>query len=130
MAVFAHALIVDDARFMRCVLIDALTPLCGAIAEAADLDAALHQARRQPMDLVTVDLAIDTDEMVQGLELIRALKQEALARYMVVVSAIDQEWVREATRDAGASAYIPKPFAIEDLRRRLRHLVEVDHAGQ
>jgi CheY-like chemotaxis protein len=55
---------------------------------------------------------------VNGLELIRRLRADPVLRRVptIVVSALVRYEEREAALRAGADAFIPKPFSIQQLR--------------
>jgi len=66
-------------------------------------------------DLVLADVMMP---QVNGLELIRRLRADPVLRYVptIVVSALVRHEEREAALRAGADAFIPKPFSIQQLR--------------
>jgi CheY-like chemotaxis protein len=66
-------------------------------------------------DLVLADVMMPR---VNGLELIRRLRADPVLRRVptIVVSALVRYEEREAALRAGADAFIPKPFSIQQLR--------------
>ena len=66
---------------------------------------------------------------VSGLEVSRALRRRGDAVPVLVVTARDAVDDRVEGLDAGADDYLVKPFAIEELRARLRALLRRTGAG-
>src|SRR5688572_32128882 len=84
------------------------------VLEAADAELALELARDQPVDAVLTDHNLPG---MDGLELVRALR--ALPRHartpIVVLTTERSEELRQAGREAGANAWMVKPFDPERL---------------
>lgn len=120
----ASALIVDDARFMREVIRDALADRVDRLDEAATVDEAIAHAEAAPPDLVTLDLTLDVDEPTAGLRALARIRAAAPESRVLVVSALDQAWLRDAVRRGGAADYLTKPFDAEELRARVEALME------
>ena len=77
------------------------------------------------MESVRPDLVL-TDVMmpeVNGLELIRRLRADPVLGRVptVVVSALVKREEQAAAMDAGADAFIPKPFSVRQLRETIAH---------
>jgi CheY-like chemotaxis protein len=80
------------------------------------------------IETVRPDLVI-TDVMmpeVNGLELIRRLRADPVFGRVptVVVSALVKREEQEAAMDAGADAFIPKPFSVRQLRETIAHYLQ------
>lgn len=118
------ALVVDDARFMREVLREAVAPLAEIVLEAATPAEARDLARDRQPGFVTMDLTLDAEETVQGLAAIAAVREAAPGAPVVVVSALDQPWVRREVACRGARAFVHKPFDADGLRETIRALLE------
>ena len=71
-------------------------------------------------DLVLTDVMMPE---VNGLELIRRLRADPVFGRVptVVVSALVKREEQEAAMDAGADAFIPKPFSVRQLRETIAH---------
>ena len=69
-------------------------------------------------DLVLTDVMMPE---INGLELIRRLRADPVLGQVptVVVSALVKREEREAAMDAGADAFIPKPFSVRELRETI-----------
>jgi two-component system phosphate regulon response regulator PhoB len=83
---------------------------------------ALKAARREPPDLIVLDLMLPT---VDGLEVCRRLKSEAKTRDVPVVmlTAKGEEADMIAGLERGADDYIAKPFSPRVLTARVRALL-------
>ncbi len=118
------ALIVDDALFMREVIRDTLDGLVGVVHEAGGMEQALSLARLHTPDLVTLDLTLDTEEPAQGCRVLDQLVTIAPDAKIVVVSALDQEWLRRVVLAKGAAVYVKKPFEREKFRNVIIGILE------
>ena len=80
-------------------------------------DQALHLTESHRYDAVILDIFLGNDD---GLELCRILRERSIDTPVLVMTAKDCPELREAGRQAGASAYLPKPFSFEDLLGTLK----------
>ena len=104
----AKILVVDDALFMRKMLIDILTK-CGheVIAEASNGKEALSMYKDKKPDLVTMDITMPEVDGIQGLKDIREFDSNAL---VVMCSAMGQQSMVIESISNGAKDFIVKPF--------------------
>ncbi len=104
-------LIVEDHADIRRLIRMTLEFEPVEIHEAPDAIVGLEEARALRPDLVLLDVMMPGG--MDGLELCRALRADpALAEVPVVVlSARGQASDRQAAMDAGANAYLVKPFS-------------------
>lgn len=119
---YGCAIVVDDALFMREVIRDAIEPLFESIVDIGNADAAVDKIRELSPQLVTLDLSLDAEVAVQGLDVLRRIRKDGLR--VVVISALDQGWLREEVLRSGASACVPKPFAKDALRGIVAKVLE------
>lgn len=112
-------LIVDDDRFARAVLRDAveLEAADAEIAEAGDGDEALEKVRAAPPDLVLLDLFMPKRSGIQALGDIR---QAAPETQVVVISSLDSPALVEQAKQAGAMGFILKPFHALEIQAAVR----------
>jgi two-component system KDP operon response regulator KdpE len=87
------------------------------VAEAATGEAALDAIRLRRADLVVLDLGLPD---VDGLEVIRRIRDSGATVPIVVLSSRGEEAVKVAALDAGADDYVTKPFGIDELLARIR----------
>jgi two-component system KDP operon response regulator KdpE len=110
-------LIVDDEPPIRRLLRTALAAQDYRIDEAADGESALDFLKRNPADLVILDLGLPG---MDGLEVIRRLRGEGNATPIIILSSRDDEAGKVAALDLGADDYVAKPFGMEELSARIR----------
>jgi two-component system chemotaxis response regulator CheY len=118
-------LVVDDFLTMRRVVRGFLREMGFAeedVVEAAHGTAALEQLRAARTDVVITDIEMP---ILGGFGLLSAIKKDAALRdvpvLMVAAEARKDEIVR--TMQAGAAAYLVKPFTRETLEEKLRGAV-------
>ena len=101
-------LLVDDALMMR-VLLRGILEAGGydVIAEAADGEEAVELYRTHRPDVVTMDIVMPGQG---GIETVRALRSFDPEARVIMVSAMGQEWLVTEAMEAGALAYVLKPF--------------------
>lgn len=73
---------------------------------------ALHLTTSHRYDVIILDIFLGDDD---GIELCRVLRERSIDTPVLVMTAKDSEETRRASEEAGADAYLPKPFAFEDL---------------
>ncbi len=110
----ARVLIVDDdAGF--CVGIRAALERAGyAVAEAADGPEGLAMAERFGPDVILLDVLMPN---LDGCEVCQRLKENPPTAHIAVifVTAMKDDAIHQLAIEAGAAAYITKPFRFEDL---------------
>ncbi|MFL5953915.1 MAG: response regulator transcription factor [Gaiellaceae bacterium] len=120
-----RVLVVDDDPAVRSAIARALR-VDYDVNEAEDGADALAQHSSAPFDAIVLDLLMP---QVGGLEVSRALRRRGDSVPVLVVTARDAVDDRVEGLDAGADDYLVKPFAIEELRARLRALLRRTGAG-
>ena len=115
----ARVLVVDDDPAVRSAVSRALR-VDYDVAEAADGSEALAQQASSPADVIVLDLLMPE---IGGIEVCRSLRRREDAVPILVVTARDAVDDRVEGLDAGADDYLVKPFAIEELRARVRALL-------
>jgi two-component system, response regulator PdtaR len=107
-----RVLVVEDEAIIRLDLTEMLTEEGYVIAgEAADGEQAVEQARAVAPDLVIMDVKMPK---VDGIAAAAAIVEERIAP-VVMLTAFSQRELIESARDAGAMAYLVKPFARHEL---------------
>ena len=120
-----RVLVVDDDPAVRSAVARALR-VDYEVSEAEDGADALAQHSSTPADAIVLDLLMPE---VGGLEVCRRLRQRGDAVPVLVVTARDAVDDRVEGLDAGADDYLVKPFAVEELRARVRALLRRTGAG-
>jgi two-component system, OmpR family, response regulator MprA len=120
-----RVLVVDDDPAVRSAVSRALR-VDYDVDEAGDGAEALAQHASTAADAIVLDLLMPE---VGGLEVCRSLRQRGDTVPILVVTARDAVSDRVEGLDAGADDYLVKPFAVEELRARLRALLRRTGAG-
>jgi DNA-binding response OmpR family regulator len=118
----SRVLVVDDQEEIREMTAMILSGAGYEVRTAAGGEEALREARRASFDVVLLDINMPG---MGGWETLRLMRQdEALADLVVAMFSVKGE-VRDKTAGLqyGASDYITKPFAVDDLVRRVARLV-------
>jgi two-component system, chemotaxis family, chemotaxis protein CheY len=117
-----RALVVDDSKSMRMILVRSLRPLGFEVVEAGDGREALARLNAgEPVDLMLVDWNMP---VMNGYDLVRAVRANALlasTSIMMVTTESSMENVQKALA-AGANEYLMKPFTPELLTQKLAML--------
>jgi DNA-binding response OmpR family regulator len=82
------------------------------VAEAATAEEALERIGKEAFDVVIVDLILPH---FGGFRLCRKIKGGAAPPRVIVMSGDDSEQSREQARQAGADAFLAKPFGKEEV---------------
>ena len=100
---------VEDSVSMRQLMSFTLRGAGYDVLEAHNGKDALEMFRKHAVDMVVTDL--NMPEM-DGLELTKSLRSSAQNRFMpiIMLTAVDDDSVKQKVRSAGASAWVPKPF--------------------
>lgn len=110
-------LVVDDDPDILRLCARALEARGHAVTTCLSGGPALQAALRESFDLALCDLNLPD---IHGLEVVRAIKMQAPALAVIVMSALDpREW-EQASADAGASFFLSKPLRLETLRHEVQ----------
>ncbi len=121
-----RVLVVDDDAAVRQSLATALERDGYAVLAAQDGNAALAQLVAAKVDAIVLDVAMREPN---GLEVCRRLRARGDRTPILMLTARDLIDDRVAGLDAGADDYLVKPFALAELRARLRALLRRNAAS-
>jgi PAS domain S-box-containing protein len=111
-------LVVDDIKEQREIAGEILVKLGYSVATAASGEDALEHLRRQPADLVVLDMIMEPG--IDGLETYRRILGLRPGQKTVIASGYSESVrVREAQR-MGAGVYVKKPYLLETFGRAVR----------
>ena len=114
-------LIVDDALFMRSVLLDILEEAgYEIVGEAATGEEALAQFRRFKPALVTLDLIMPG---LPGMDVLKEILKIDPAANVIVISAVGQESLVKEVLGLGAKGFIVKPFKNEQVLEEVKQVL-------
>jgi DNA-binding response OmpR family regulator len=116
----AHLLIVEDDELLRDALSAQLMQAGHRISTAEDGEAALRLLNADSFDGVVLDLGLPK---VDGLTVLRQLRQRMPALPVLILTARDGVEDRVEGLDAGADDYLTKPFNLDELRARLQSML-------
>ena len=117
-------LVVDDSPTIRRMVRAALGPLTDVtFAEAASGLQAIETLAVQPVRMVLLDLNMPD---MHGLDVLRFLRSHAQYRDLpvMILTTRGDETSREAALQAGASAYMTKPFSPSVLVSSVREFLD------
>ena len=115
-----RVLIVDDEPAVRAALDRALRLDAYDIELAGDGREALDRLAETRLDAIVLDVMMPG---IDGLEVCRRLREAGDRTPVLMLTARDAVDDRVAGLDAGADDYLVKPFALKELKARLRALL-------
>ena len=115
-----RVLVVDDDEAVRRSLAHALRRDGYEVSVAADGMAAIDELSRVRPEAIVLDVLVPEPN---GLEICRRLRRRGDQTPILMLTARDLVEDRVAGLDAGADDYLVKPFALDELRARLRALL-------
>jgi DNA-binding response OmpR family regulator len=115
-----RVLVVEDNRRLATALKACLEDESYAVDLAYDGQAALDYALLTPYDAIILDVMLPEKD---GVEVCRALRGRRVNVPVIMLTARDAVEDRVRGLDSGADDYLVKPFALEELRARIRALL-------
>ncbi len=121
-------LVVDDEGPYNKVVTEILTGLGFRVRAALHGLGGLFAAKRDRPDLILLDIMMPE---LDGLGTVRRIRTDpALASTpVVVISALVSDDDRRAAMDAGADAFLGKPFTVEELKKAISPYVDIAPPG-
>jgi two-component system cell cycle response regulator DivK len=115
-------LYVEDNEFNRKIVRDLLKRTKYALIEAHDGEAGIAVALEKHPDLILMDIQLPK---VSGMEAMRRLRaEEATARTPIIaITSFALSGDEQKAKDAGATAYLAKPYSPFDLLKAIRALL-------
>jgi two-component system phosphate regulon response regulator OmpR len=115
-----HILVVDDDRRIRELLTTFLTEHGYRVTAAVSAPDARRKMRGLAFDLIVLDIMMKGET---GLELTQALRREANAIPILMLSALADSTDRIKGLASGSDDYLPKPFEPMELLLRIRSIL-------
>jgi len=113
-------LIIEDEKEVASFVQSALVEESHAVDVAEDGPKGEDMVLAEAYDLIILDLMLPHKN---GLAVLKTLRQEGIATPILLLTARDEVADRVAGLDAGADDYLGKPFAVAELRARVRALL-------
>lgn len=113
-------LLVEDDKALGEGIRTALKPEGYTVDWVQDGSSALHALSEESFELAVLDLGLPR---MDGLQVLKRLRAAANPVPVLVLTARDSTADRIAGLDAGADDYLVKPFAVAELKARLRALL-------
>jgi two-component system, OmpR family, response regulator MprA len=121
-----RVLVVDDERAVRAAVRRGLALDGWQVVEAGSGSEALEVLQESAVDAMVLDLAMPEPD---GLEVCRRLREAGDRTPTLILTARTEVSDRVAGLDAGADDYLVKPFALAELKARLRALLRRSEAA-
>ena len=115
-----RVLIIEDEEALRNQICDRFKEEGFAIDAAGDGEEGLYLAREMPVDVALIDLGLPS---LDGMEIIRKIREEGHLYPILILTARDRWQDRVEGLEAGADDYLGKPFHLEELLARVRALL-------
>jgi response regulator NasT len=107
-----RVVVAEDEALIRLDLVEMLTEAgYEVVGQAGDGEAAIVITEKEKPDLVVMDVKMPK---LDGISAAERIANQRIAP-VVILTAFSQRDLVERARDAGAMAYLTKPFTIEDL---------------
>ncbi|MGH7491002.1 MAG: response regulator transcription factor [bacterium] len=113
-------LIIEDEKEVSALVLRVLQEDSHAVDTAGEGLRGEDMALSESYDLIILDIMLPKKN---GLAVLCALRDEGIATPVLLLTARDQVADRVAGLDAGADDYLAKPFAVAELRARVRALL-------
>jgi CheY-like chemotaxis protein len=116
-------LVADDDEDIRLLVLDVLEKIGCSVISARDGKIALELASQSPLALAVLDGRMP---LIDGLTVTRRLKADPATRSLpvLILTASVGENQEQAALDAGADAFLAKPFDLNELRATARSLLD------
>lgn len=115
-----HILIIDDDDRLRELMARFLKDQGHRVTSASSAEEARERIKGLRFDLMVVDIMMPGES---GLDLVRALKQDADAPPCLMLTAMGEPGQRLHGLESGADDYMTKPFEPRELALRIRNLL-------
>lgn len=114
-------LYVEDNQFNRKIVRDLLARTSYRLIEATDGEAGVTAAQDALPDLIIMDIQLPR---LSGLDAIRRLRAEPRTAHIpvIVITSFALAGDEQKARDAGAAAYLAKPYSPRGLLQMVRQL--------
>jgi len=115
-------LYVEDNELNRRIVRDLLKRTAYRLLEAPDGESSLDIARRELPDLILMDIQLP---LLSGIEVTRTLRSDPSTANtpIIAITSFALSGDEQKAKDAGATAYMAKPYSPRDLLALIRKLL-------
>lgn len=115
-------LYVEDNEFNRKIVRDLLARTSYRLIEATDGEMGVATAQQEIPDLIIMDIQLPR---LSGLDATRKLRADPRTAHIpiIVITSFALSGDEQKAKDAGASAYLPKPYSPRELLQTIRRFV-------
>jgi two-component system, cell cycle response regulator DivK len=115
-------LYVEDNEYNRKIVRQLLSRTAYRLLEAVDGENGVQTALAEPPDLILMDIQLP---QMSGLEATRKLRADArtAAVPIIVITSFALSGDDQKAKDAGATAYLAKPYSPRDLLAKIREIL-------
>jgi len=117
-------LVVDDDRFVRELLKDAISPLGYRVIEAKDGEEAVSRFGADHPNVVMLDLVMPRRSGIEALEQMRRMDPRCR---VLVVSSLETQSLKDSAMASGAIGFVVKPFHPLEIADALQRALELPH---
>lgn len=120
----ARILLAEDEEVLRMLVVDTLEEEGYTIDEAVDGGEAYTKIQQNVYDLILLDYMMP---VYTGLEVIQKIRADGIETKVVMLSAKSQLSEQEKILNAGANAFISKPFSPIELAERIGAMLDEEN---
>ena len=114
-------LVVDDEESLRTILRDELSHRNYEVKDAESGATALEIMKAEHQDIVLLDVRMPE---MDGLEVLRRIRKDNLARKVVMLTAVDELKIARDSLKSGANDFMTKPFQFQALFACLERVLQ------
>ncbi|WP_308639671.1 diguanylate cyclase domain-containing protein [Paenibacillus silvisoli] len=113
-------LVAEDDRVLRRIIVESVSQYAEQVTEAKDGAEALRLLQQESFDICILDCLMP---QLGGLEVLAQAKQAKKSAKFLVVTGNESEANTKKAASLGADEYLVKPFDIEELKQKVKSLI-------
>lgn len=115
-----RVLYVDDEDSLRVLVHDQLVGEGFSVATADDGDTAIEDLKKNPYEVILLDIRMPR---VSGIEVLKFIKASKITSRIIVLTAVDDLAVAIEAVKNGANDYLTKPYDLNGLLMSIRRVM-------
>jgi len=116
-------LVIDDQAGIRALLAEVFTALGIEVIEAKNGSEGLDTIDKRKPDIILLDMKMPG---LSGIETLRLIRARNCVVPIILVTAYQENDIAVEAERLGVTARLVKPFDLEELKRLVRRLVNID----